>query len=486
MGFEKSPSVKEGTDSPTTPPTPVEGTFETLSSEKEVFGGNIDDNGSNTVNFRNVSWQRAAVFMLKMTFATGVLSLPASLNFLGAVPGAIFILFWGLVNCYMAVLQGEFKIQHPSLHTIVDGAEIVARQLSNGSQKWTYAVKEITEFVYLVSWILCTGTAVLGTATALNALSHHGTCTITFGFVAYVAIAALGSIRKMEKTAIISWVGFFSILSAILVVLVGTAVRSRPAAAPPTGDYELGFRALPSASTSFAQAWSASMIIFASSANTSGYVPVISEMRQPRHYFRSVYVTMSWIIVSYMVLGLVMYRFAGQWLATPALGSAGPTIKIVSYAIALPGLLASGMICVHVSGKSVFVRVLRGSKHLTANTWQHWAVWLASTFGTGCLGWLICEAIPFYGSLVSIIGCLGFAPLGICLPALMWFCMHPGYRKGNGGQRFLWWGHVAILLMGIFATVRGAYANVVVIIGQFRDGTVAGAFSCADNSNSVK
>jgi hypothetical protein len=112
-------------------------------------------------------------------------------------------------------------------------------------------------------------------------------------------------------------------------------------------------------------------------------------------------------------------------------------------------------------------------------------VWLASTFGTGLLGWVICEAIPFYGSLVSIIGSLGFGPLGICLPVVMWFCMHPDYRKGGLQEKLLWWLHLAILAMGIFVTIGGTYANVVVIIGQFRDGAVSGAFDCADNSNTV-
>ncbi|KAF7538488.1 hypothetical protein G7054_g2889 [Neopestalotiopsis clavispora] len=478
MSIEKDKDLPKN-QSPTGSSSPVL-VGDVIETESEVFGG-----GEGTVNFRNVGWIRAAMFMLKMTFATGVLSLPSALNSLGAVPGAIFILFWGLVNMYMAVIQGEFKLLHPSLHTVADGAEIAALQLTSGSKTWALVSKEITEFLYLVSWILCTGLSILGLSIALNAVTHHGTCTVLFAFVSYIVVATIGSIRKIEKTAWITWVGFVSIVVAILVVLIATAIRDRPASAPATGDYELGFSAFPSSSVTFASAWSASLIIYASSANTSGYVPVISEMRQPRHYFRSVYVTMTWIIVSYMVIGMVMYRFAGQWLATPALGSAGPTIKIVSYAISIPGLIAGGMICVHISGKSVFVRVLRGSRHLTANTWQHWTVWLGSTYGTGLIGWLICEAIPFYGSLVSLIGSLGFGPLGICLPAIMWFCMHPENRTGTFRMKAMWWLHVGVFVMGLFVTIGGTFANVVVIIEQFREGSVGGVFQCADNSNTV-
>jgi hypothetical protein len=159
------------------PSTPI------LTGSVTAFGTEVFGGGEGAVNFRNLGWIRAAMFMLKMTFATGVLSLLSALNSLGAVPGAIFIVFWGLVNMYMAVLKGQFKLQHPSLHTVADGAEIAALQLSKGSKVWKLVSKEITELLYLISWILCTGLAILGLSIALNAVSHHGSCTVLFAFV---------------------------------------------------------------------------------------------------------------------------------------------------------------------------------------------------------------------------------------------------------------------------------------------------------------
>lgn len=68
-----------------------EGTSEAV--EGEVFAA-----GEGAVNFRTVGWIRAAMFFTKMTFSAGVLSIPAALYTLGAVAGAIFILFWGVLN----------------------------------------------------------------------------------------------------------------------------------------------------------------------------------------------------------------------------------------------------------------------------------------------------------------------------------------------------------------------------------------------------
>ena len=242
---------------------------------------------------------------------------------------------------------------------------------------------------------------------------------------------------------------------------------------------------LENAGATFASAWAASLAIYASSANTSGFVPVISEMRDPRLFFRSMYTCMLWITTSYLALAITVYAYCGKWVASPALGSAGPTIKIIAYAIAIPGLIAGAMICVHVAAKSLFVRALRGTHHLTENTKTHWAVWLTCTYGTGLAGWILSEAIPFFGSLVSLIGALGFGPLGICLPAVLWFSLHKDLDKSTWIGKSLWLAHVVCFVLGLLVTVGGTYANVVNIMLQFREGLVGKPFQCADNSGTV-
>ncbi|KAH0842489.1 hypothetical protein AYO21_06705 [Fonsecaea monophora] len=473
---EKKPDV-EATATPATP-----------EDERSRYGS-VDEaevfvTGQGGVNFRTVGWIRASMFFLKMTFAAGVLSIPAALYNLGAVAGGIFIVFWGLLNTYCAVLQGQFKLKYPSVHTIADSAYIASLKMGL-TKKNAWVVKEITEFVYLFTWILCAGVSTLGFSIALNAVSKHGTCTITFGFVAYIIVASVASIRKIHNLGWITWVGFISIVAAIMIVVIAVTIRDRPAAAPQTGDFDLGFSASPPVGATFATAWSASLAIFSSSANTSGFVPVISEMRRPQDYFKSVYVTMAWITSSYLALAMTVYAYCGKWVSSPALGSAGPTIKIISYAIAIPGLIAGTMICVHVAGKSIFVRILRNTHHLTQNTKTHWAVWLSCTYGTGLLGWILCEAIPFYGSLVSLIGALGFGYLGVCIPAILWMVLNEGARKGTPVKIFMYYLHVGIFLLGCLITVGGTYANVVSIIDQYRAGQVGSAFSCLDNSNTV-
>lgn len=89
-----------------------------------------------------------------------------------------------------------------------------------------------------------------------------------------------------------------------------------------------------------------------------------------------------------------MYHFVGQYITSPALGSAGPLLKKVCYGLALPGLLVGCVLYTHIPAKygtsathttslsdtaltlTVFVRILRNSRHLSKNTPIHYIVWL--------------------------------------------------------------------------------------------------------------
>jgi chromate transport protein ChrA len=59
--------------------------------------------------------------------------------------------------------------------------------------------KEICGCLFMVAYILCTGSGIIGLATGLNALSDHATCTVWFAFVSAVAIVICASVRKFEK-----------------------------------------------------------------------------------------------------------------------------------------------------------------------------------------------------------------------------------------------------------------------------------------------
>ncbi|KAM3069658.1 hypothetical protein ACMFMG_010378 [Clarireedia jacksonii] len=427
------------------------------------------------VDFRTVGWPRASVIFLKIIFATGVLSIPTAMYSLGAVGGSLSVIGWGLLNTYTAKIQGDFRNNHPGCHSIADMADVVGGVFT----------KELAGVLFLIAYILCAGSGILGVSIGLNALSTHAACTVWWSFLATMVVCVAASVRKFHSIAWLTWVGFASVFIAIFIVVLSVAVTTldRPAAAPQTGDYDLGYHVI--AYPTFTAGMVASATIFVSSAGTSAFLPVISEMRQPRDFNKALYACMLFVNVAYLSMSLVVYRWCGQWVASPSLGSAGPVIEKVAYGVGLVGLIVSACLYLHVAAKYLFVRILRNSKHLQQNSIVHWATWLGCTFGLGLISFILAEAIPIFNYLIALTGSICFAPLAIALPAWLWLYDHTEARRGTIGMKAAYLGHASLILLATFLCVGGTYGVVESIIQAYADGQIGSAFSCADNSNST-
>jgi len=75
-------------------------------------------------------------------------------------------------------------------------------------------------------------------------------------------------------------------------------------------------------------------------------------MRNPRDYPKAVIVGQSFVTLVYLVVAVTVYCTAGNYVASPALGTAGPLIKRVAYGLALPGVIFSAIMYTHVRPRS--------------------------------------------------------------------------------------------------------------------------------------
>jgi hypothetical protein len=107
--------------------------------------GEIFKRGEGIEDFRTVSWIHTSVIFLKrkttpapyiyreprtdyhviVIFATGVLTIPSAMYTLGAFPGAINVLGWQGLNTWCALVQGQFRNNHPGCHSIADMGQLV-------------------------------------------------------------------------------------------------------------------------------------------------------------------------------------------------------------------------------------------------------------------------------------------------------------------------------------------------------------------------
>lgn len=132
-----------------------------------------------------------------------------------------------------------------------------------------------------------------------------------------------------------------------MIVTIAVGVQDRPSAAPKdavwVSDYEL-FK-----HPSFTEAVTALSTIVFAYAGTPAFFSIAAEMRDPQYYTRSLIICQSVVTATYISIGCVVYYFCGSYVASPALGSAGVLIKRVSYGLALPGLLVTTTLVIHVS-----------------------------------------------------------------------------------------------------------------------------------------
>ncbi|KAJ5958229.1 Amino acid transporter transmembrane [Penicillium vulpinum] len=437
----------------------------------DVFG-EITDSGP---NYRNVGWAGTVILMMKSQIGLGVLSIPAAFDTLGLVPGVICLLVVAIITTWSDYMVGVFKLNHRSVYGIDDAGFLMFGVIG----------REVFGFVFCLYWIFVAGSGMLGLSIALNSVSTHATCTAVYVAVAAVAGITFASIRTLGKISWLAWIGLVCILIAIFIVTIAVGVQDRPVLAPQEGPWKSDYKVF--ATPTFSEAITAVASIVFAYAGTPAFFSIVSEMRDPIYYTRSLIICQSTVTAVYITIGVVVYYYCGSYVASPALGSAGDTMKKISYGFAIPGLLVTVMLFIHLPAKFIFVRALRGSKHLASNSMVHWGSWVGCTAGVGLISYIIASAIPVFDSLVSLIGALlgtfmCFQPMGC-----MW--LYDNWSKGKVHRSPRWMAMVCwsvfVIVIGTFMMVAGTYGSVVSIIDSYAADGGSSAWSCADNSNST-
>ncbi|WWC62324.1 uncharacterized protein I303_104920 [Kwoniella dejecticola CBS 10117] len=464
----KPPSNKE------LPLDDVEGTIGAavdITTHDEVFG-DIKQDGP---NYRNVGWMGAIVLLLKSQIGLGVLSLPFALMTLGIVPGILCLVAIAAIMTWSGYCVGVFKLKHPQVYSVVDVGEIMFGRIG----------REVFAAIYCIFMIFVVGSAIVGASIGLNAVSLHGTCTAVFVAVSAILGFLLASFRTLGKISWLGWVGLVSIVSAILTVTIAVGVQDRPALAPQTGEWDKDFHVI--GQPTFLQASSAISSLILAYAGVPTYFSIAAEMRDPRLFNRSMFISNAIITSVYIAIGTVVYYYCGQYVASPALGSAGVLMKRICYGLALPGLYVTVTIYLHLPAKYIFLRFMKGSRHLNSNSFVHWAVWLSCVFACTAIAYIIASAIPVFGSLVGLIGALFGTFFCIGLMGAMWIFDNKDRRQTvkTLGYRALFFMNAFLVLLALYLMISGTWGAVQDIIDSYNADGGQSAWSCKDNSNSV-
>ncbi|KAF7715060.1 Uncharacterized protein PECH_003530 [Penicillium ucsense] len=440
-----------------------------VEESRDAVFGEITEDGP---NYRAVGWKGTAVLMMKTQIGLGVLSIPIAFDALGVIPGIICLIAIAAITTWSDYIIGVFKLRHREVYNIDDVGELLLGRPG----------RILFGAAFCLWWIFVAGSGMLGISIGLNAVSSHATCTAVYVAVAAVIAFLFASIQTLGRISWLAWVGLFAILTSIMIVTVAVGIQDRPSAAPKDAVWVSDYKLF--AHSSFYQAISAISTLVFAFAGTPAFFSIASEMREPEHYNRALIVCQSVVTGFYIAVGVVIYYFCGSYVSSPALGSAGPIVKKVSYGFALPGLIVSTLLFVHIVGKYIFVRLLKGSRHLTANTLTHWITWLACTFSVTLIAYIIASSIPVFGDLVSLVGALLGTPM--CFQPMGGMWLYDNWSKGKTQRTTRWklmvcWS-IFVIVAGFFLMVAGTYGSVLSIVNSYRKNGGTSAWTCADNS----
>ena len=146
-------------------------------------------------------------------------------------------------------------------------------------------------------------------------------------------------------------------------------------------------------------------IVFAYAGHVA-FFSFISEMKNPKDFPKALILLQVSDTAMYFLVAMVVYAYGGDDVDSPALGSAGTTVAKVAWGLAIPTIIIAGVIYGHVASKYIYVRIFRGTKHMSQKTFLSIGVWLAITLTLWVIAWIIAESIPDFNDLLALISSL--------------------------------------------------------------------------------
>ncbi|EIT74011.1 hypothetical protein Ao3042_09997 [Aspergillus oryzae 3.042] len=198
----------------------------------------------------------------------------------------------------------------------------------------------------------------------------------------------------------------------------------------------------------------------------------------PRDFPKALCLLQSIDISLYIIAAVVIYRYAGVDVASPALGSASPVVSKVAYGIALPTIIIAGVINGHIAFKYIYIRIFRGTDRMHKRDWVAVSSWVGIAASLWVLAWIIAEAIPVFSNLLGLITALFASWFTFGLSGMFWLHMNKGLWFSSPKKILL----TFVNLMAIFVAATLCGLGLYVSGKAIHDDPSSASFSCANNA----
>jgi amino acid permease len=440
--------------------------------------------------FHKLGWKRLTICLIVEAIALGSLSIPSAFAKVGMVAGVILCVGLGLLAIYtsyvvgyvqkyartsfknsLLTLRSQVYMRYPHLKDYAEAVGLI----------WGKFGYELTAFMFCMYLTMVVGShALTGTIAWINIVDSPGVCALVWSVISAIILFALALPPTFAEFAILGYIDFVSICAAILITIVATGVQAANSAGGLAG---VNWSVWPPADVTFSSAFlSVTNIIFAYSFAICQF-SFMAELHTPKDYVKSVWALGLIEMFIYTVTGALVYAFVGADVKSPALLSGGTTVSRIAFGVALPVIFISGSINGTVVGRYIVNRAFPRGPIKYTNTKAGWLIWVILIAIITIIGWIIAEAIPFFGDLLGISSALFVTGFSYYFPALFWFLLvkeGPWYRGWKNISLSLLNG--LIFLIGVGSLGMGTYASIQDILDSYNSGSVRGAFTCDSSS----
>lgn len=126
-------------------------------------------------------------------------------------------------------------------------------------------------------------------------------------------------------------------------------------------------------------------------------------MKVPRDSKKAAWALQVFSTVWYVVFAVVSYCYLGSTVQSPSFLSLSETWAKAAWGLFLPNILVAGALYNHFAAKIVFVRIFRGSRHLTENTVLGWCVWILLLAIVSACGFVLATGVPVWFSFFVLL-----------------------------------------------------------------------------------
>ncbi|EPQ30851.1 uncharacterized protein PFL1_01748 [Pseudozyma flocculosa PF-1] len=417
---------------------------------------------------KTLGWKGAFFNQVAYAIALGILSIPKVAVTLGVVPFLLLSFFFAFVCWYTGLQYFNLKRHFPGIQNLQDAGNLMFGPIGGN----------FLGFAQLIFSIFLQGNHVLLGAQAFSVLGWNS-CAIGLA-ATFAVISFLFTLPRSYKLfAFLAFASFTSIFTVVIIAMIASGVTG-PTNAPPNAPPLVikAFGPPPGLETDFLTGFLYVLNLFVSFGAIPSYLPIISEMRNPLDFKKSLTVLVAVQLVLYTIVGGVIYSNLGQYTTSPSLNSLSPTMSKVAYGIGLPTILIAGCESGQVAAKHLYVMIFRTRpRHIHESTKTGWIAWVLINVFTWTIAFILAELIPFFSSFLGLEAAL-FWSLFTGLSAVMWLYL-------NQGQWVLTWRKVvglsiALLVVAASAVlcVAGVWASAISIRDSYNSGVVGSPFSC--------